>query len=62
MFDFAQLYGRFYIEEFLNWLVEVERFFESEGIAEKKQVNLLRASSEEKHGLGGSNCKGCVFG
>ena len=26
VFDFVQLDGHFYIEEFLDWLVEIERF------------------------------------
>ena len=43
VFDFAQLDGRFYIEEFLGWLVEMERFFESACIAEKKQVKFVES-------------------
>ena len=48
VFDFAQLNGRFYIEEFIDWLVEIERFFESGCIAEKKQVKFVESKLKGK--------------
>ena len=38
----------FYIEEFLDWLVEIERFFESGCIAEKKQVKFVESKLNGK--------------
>ena len=48
VFVFAQLDGRFYIEEFLDWLVETERFIESGCIAEKKQVTFVESKLKGK--------------
>ena len=47
VFDFAQLDGNFYIE-FLDWLVVIERFFESGCIAEKKHVKFVESKLKGK--------------
>ena len=46
--DFGQLDGQFYIEEFLDWLVAIERFFKSECIAEKKHVKFVESKLKGK--------------
>ena len=60
--EFSEFSGQLNIEEFLDWLIEVERFFEDRNIAKKKQVQFVCRKLKGVHGLGGSNCKGCVLG
>ena len=50
------------VEEFLDWLIEVECFFERRNIAKRRHVKLFLVSSRDVHGLGGSKCKGCALG
>ena len=54
--DFLEFSVHFNIEEFFQWLFEVERFFEY-----RKMLSLLRAWLRKVHGIGGINCKRCVL-
>ena len=39
--DFPEFDGQLNIEEFLDWVIKVERFFEDRNIALKKQVKFV---------------------
>ena len=59
--DFSEFSDHLNIEEFFQWLFEVERFFEYRDISDKKKLSSLLTSIIKVHGIGGSNCKGCVL-
>ena len=59
--DFPEFSGHLNIEEFFQWLFEVERFFEYREISDKKKLSSLLSSLRKVHGIGGSNCKECVL-
>ena len=41
--EFSEFSGQLHIEEFLDWLIEVERFFEDRNIAKKKQFKFVES-------------------
>jgi len=45
------------IESFLDWVYEVEKFFDMAYISKEKHVKFVRISSKEEWTHGGTNCK-----
>ena len=41
--EFSEFSGQLHIEEFLDWLIEVERFFEDRNIAKKQQFKFVES-------------------
>ena len=60
--DFPEFSGHLNIEEFFQWLYELERFFEYKDIIERKKVKFVVRKPREVHGLGRRNCKECALG